>query len=99
MTDATPRVFQTSGSVWLKDFEFGLTGLTVRKTGARVPYSPTIISQVTAWFRYFFAAKAITPIEPRFTIFFTPERARWVGAESWHPHQRGEYEPDGSYLP
>ena len=33
MTDATPRVFQTSGSVWLKDFEFGLTGLTVRKTG------------------------------------------------------------------
>ena len=23
MTDATPRVFQTSGSVWLKDFEFG----------------------------------------------------------------------------
>jgi len=76
VTDATPRVFQTSGSVWLKDFEFGLTGLTVRKTGARVPYSPTIISQVTAWFRYFFAAKAITPLEPRFTIFFTPERAR-----------------------
>jgi hypothetical protein len=76
MTDATPRVFQTSGSVWLKDFEFGLTGLTVRKTGARVPYSPSVLNQVTAWFRYFFAAKAIAPLEPTFTIAFTPERAR-----------------------
>lgn len=76
MTDATPRVFQTSGSVWLKDFEFGLTGLTVRKTGARVPYSPSVLAQVTAWFRYFFAAHRIEPLTPRFTIAFTPERAR-----------------------
>lgn len=76
MTDATPRVFQTSGSVWLKDFEFGLTGLTVRKTGARVPYSPSVLAQVTAWFRYFFAASAIEPLSPKFTIAFTPERAR-----------------------
>lgn len=76
MTDATPRVFQTSGSVWLKDFEFGLTGLTVRKTGARVPYSPSVIGQVTAWFRYFFSACAIAPATPHFTIAFTPERAR-----------------------
>lgn len=76
MTDATPRVFQTSGSVWLKDFEFGLTGLTVRKTGARVPYSPSVIAQVTAWFRFFFAAQRIEPLSPKFTIAFTPERAR-----------------------
>lgn len=76
MTDATPRVFQTSGSVWLKDFEFGLTGLTVRKTGARVPYSPSVLAQVTAWFRYFFAAQQIEPLTPSFTIAFTPERAR-----------------------
>ncbi|MEZ5994780.1 MAG: hypothetical protein R3C25_03425 [Hyphomonadaceae bacterium] len=76
MTDATPRVFQTSGRVWLKDFEFGLTGLTVRKTGARVPYSPSVIAQVTAWFRYFFAAQRIAPLAPHFTIAFTPERAR-----------------------
>jgi len=76
VTDATPRVFQTSGSVWLKDFEFGLTGLTVRKTGARVPYSPSVIAQVTAWFRYFFAAQQIERLAPSFTIAFTPERAR-----------------------
>ena len=28
---------------------------------------------------------------------FTPERARWVAAERWHPAQRGQFEPDGSY--
>jgi hypothetical protein len=76
VTDATPRVFQTSGAVWLKDFEFGLTGLTVRKTGARVPYSPSVLSQVAAWFSYFFAAQTIEPATPAFTIAFTPERAR-----------------------
>ena len=31
------------------------------------------------------------------TLHFTPERARWVGTESWHPDQRGEIGPDGSY--
>lgn len=76
MTDTSSRGFQTSGPVWLKDFEFGLTGLTVRKTGARVPYSPSIIKQVTAWFRFFFAAQRIEPMTPAFTIAFTPERAR-----------------------
>jgi predicted DNA-binding transcriptional regulator YafY len=29
---------------------------------------------------------------------FTPERARWVSAEQWHPQQRGRFERDGSYL-
>ena len=29
---------------------------------------------------------------------FTPERARWVAAEEWHPRQRGNFEPDGSYV-
>ncbi|MEQ1618541.1 MAG: hypothetical protein ABL883_09390 [Terricaulis sp.] len=76
MSDASEPVFQTSGPVWLRDFEWGLTGLTVRKTGARVPYSPSIIKQVSAWFRFFFAAQGIEPQTPYFTIAFTPERAR-----------------------
>jgi hypothetical protein len=76
VADTSSRIFQTSGPVWLKDFEFGLTGLTVRKTGARVPYSPSILKQVTAWFRFFFAAQTIEPTTPSFTIAFTPERAR-----------------------
>jgi predicted DNA-binding transcriptional regulator YafY len=29
---------------------------------------------------------------------FTPERARWVASETWHPRQQGRFEPDGSYL-
>ena len=29
---------------------------------------------------------------------FTPERARWVSAEQWHPQQHGAFEDDGSYL-
>lgn len=29
---------------------------------------------------------------------FSPERARWVAQEQWHPEQTGQHEPDGSYL-
>jgi len=70
------RAFQTTGPVWLRDFRFGLTSLIVRKTGARVPYSPSVIAEATAWFRYFFAARTAEPIGAPFTIAFTPERAR-----------------------
>lgn len=29
---------------------------------------------------------------------FTPERARWVASEHWHPQQEGKLQTDGSYL-
>jgi predicted DNA-binding transcriptional regulator YafY len=29
---------------------------------------------------------------------FTPERARWVAAEQWHPQQKGRYDDAGNYL-
>ncbi|MEY5097899.1 MAG: hypothetical protein RJA36_618 [Pseudomonadota bacterium] len=29
---------------------------------------------------------------------FSPERARWVAQESWHPEQQGSWQADGSYL-
>ena len=29
---------------------------------------------------------------------FTPEAARWVSAQSWHPKQRATFEEDGSYV-
>jgi predicted DNA-binding transcriptional regulator YafY len=32
------------------------------------------------------------------TLKFTPEAARWVSAQSWHPHQRTRIEKDGSYF-
>jgi predicted DNA-binding transcriptional regulator YafY len=31
------------------------------------------------------------------TLLFTPERARWVAAEHWHPEQQGRFLDDGSY--
>ena len=32
------------------------------------------------------------------TLKFTPERARWVAGELWHPQQRGSTQADGSYV-
>jgi len=29
---------------------------------------------------------------------FTPERARWVAQEQWHPNQKGTLESDGSFV-
>lgn len=29
---------------------------------------------------------------------FSPQRARWVASEQWHPRQKGTHEPDGSYV-
>jgi len=32
------------------------------------------------------------------TLRFTPEAARWVSAQSWHPEQRAKVGKDGSYV-
>ena len=29
---------------------------------------------------------------------FSPERARWVASEHWHPDQRGTFDPNGRYV-
>lgn len=34
----------------------------------------------------------------RAQIKFSPQRARWVSGEHWHPEQTGQWLPDGSYL-
>lgn len=31
------------------------------------------------------------------TLHFTPERARWIAVERWHPQQKGEFLADGRY--
>lgn len=36
-------------------------------------------------------------VKARAVLRFSPERARWVGSEIWHPQQKGEWLPDGSY--
>ena len=37
------------------------------------------------------------PAQQRARLIFTPERARWVADELWHPDQSGRYRPDGHY--
>lgn len=32
------------------------------------------------------------------TLRFSPERARWVAAEQWHPAQKGEWDREGRWL-
>lgn len=32
------------------------------------------------------------------TLRFSPERARWVAAEQWHPAQKGEWNSEGHWL-
>lgn len=41
-----------------------------------------------------FSGKKVTWAKLR----FTPERARWVSSERWHPQQKGQFSPDGHYL-
>jgi glyoxylase-like metal-dependent hydrolase (beta-lactamase superfamily II) len=72
----TSRAFQTAGRVWLRDFEFGLTSVVVRKTGAVVPYTSGLFADLAAWFRYFFKVRSLPALGPQFTIASTPERAR-----------------------
>jgi proteasome accessory factor C len=38
------------------------------------------------------------PAEHTAELRFTPEMARWVSEELWHPDQQGSFEADGSWL-
>lgn len=37
------------------------------------------------------------PTQHQAELLFSPERARWVADEQWHPDQIGRHEPDGHY--
>ena len=49
--------------------------------------------------RHFASAYGIFAGEPTGTavLRFSPERARWVAEENWHPRQQGRFLPDGTY--
>ena len=38
------------------------------------------------------------PAEYLAELRFTPEMARWIAEENWHPDQQGSFEADGSWL-
>ncbi len=66
-----------AGVNWITDFEWGWSSVRVKKTGARVPFSRSIISEVAAWFRFYAAARAMEPeAGPAFTVAFAPDKAR-----------------------
>jgi hypothetical protein len=66
-----------AGFNWISDFEWEWGRLTVKKTGAVVPFSRAIRSEVLAWFEYFFAVLAAPPEQGRrFTVAFAPDRPR-----------------------
>jgi len=37
-------------------------------------------------------------VEAWATLKFSPQRARWVSREQWHPDQKSRHEPDGSFV-
>lgn len=49
--------------------------------------------------RHFASASGIFAGEPKevTVLRFSPERARWVSEEVWHPRQEGRVLPDGTY--
>jgi proteasome accessory factor C len=49
--------------------------------------------------RHYASAYGIFAGEPKHTavLRFSPERARWVSEELWHPRQKGRFLPDGTY--
>ena len=76
MTSTTAPFQPNTSRLWFGDFAFGLRGVTVRKTGVVVPYSPSVLAEVSAWFKFFFAAQSAQPIGAPFKIAFAPEPAR-----------------------
>ena len=65
------------GINWISDFDWEWGRLRVKKTGAVVPFSKAIRSEVLTWFEFYFAVKR-APREPGapFTIAFAPDRPR-----------------------
>jgi hypothetical protein len=66
-----------AGINWISDFDWKWGRVRVKKTGAVVPFSKAIRSEVLAWFDFYFAVRR-APREPGapFTIAFAPERPR-----------------------
>jgi hypothetical protein len=60
----------------LRDFQWSFTGVTVRKTGARVPFDHAHLSEVFHWAVYFFAILFTKRAKGGPTIGFAPDPAR-----------------------
>ena len=70
-----------------------ITRLEVLETAAKEVAAKRIDEAVGAGYGIFGGAPKAWA-----TLKFTPERARWVAGESWHPMQESSFDADGSYL-
>ena len=62
---------------WMADFEFGLSGLRVKKTGARIQYSSGLVADALTWNAYYKAVRAAASAVPAaFSVSFAPDRVR-----------------------
>jgi predicted DNA-binding transcriptional regulator YafY len=68
-------------------------GAELLEKGAREISDETLDKHLGAGFGIFSGAQTQTAV-----LQFTPERARWVSRETWHPEQEGHFELDGSWL-
>jgi predicted DNA-binding transcriptional regulator YafY len=66
---------------------------TVLDRAARPVAERTLDAQLAAGYGIFSGARTRTA-----RLLFTPQRARWVADESWHPQQVGAYQDDGCWL-
>lgn len=69
-----------------------LSARVVDKRSKRVA-DTTLDQMLGAGYGIFSGTKTETAL-----IRFSPQRARWVSQESWHPDQQGQFDDDGSYL-
>jgi hypothetical protein len=60
----------------LHDFKWSFTGVTVRKTGAKVPFDHTHLSEVFHWFVYFFTILTTKRSKGGPIVGFVPDPAR-----------------------
>jgi hypothetical protein len=60
----------------LRDFQWSFTGVTVRKTGARVPFDHAHLSEVFHWIVYFFVVLGTKRAKAGPVIGFAPDPAR-----------------------
>jgi predicted DNA-binding transcriptional regulator YafY len=70
-----------------------ITSVRVLKAKARNIPEKQLDAEVGAGYGIFAGRKTHNAV-----LRFTPERARWVAHEQWHPKQKGHFEPDGSYT-
>lgn len=70
-----------------------IQGAEILDRKARDVPDETLDKHLGAGFGIFSGARTSTAV-----LQFTPQRARWVSREVWHPEQEGYFELDGSWL-